>query len=72
MRKANVSTTFDETSAQIVNWNLKGSIEKSGIVIRMSTRSKPGEIITLKHNWQYVDSDIVSLKFAVIKKELVN
>jgi hypothetical protein len=73
MRKANVSTTFDEASCKsLIGTELKGSIEKVDCDPYEYTVKETGEIITLKHNWQYVDSDIVNASSQVIKKELVH
>ncbi|MFT5251614.1 MAG: hypothetical protein ACI87N_000598 [Flavobacteriales bacterium] len=73
MRKANVSTTFDEASCKsLIGTELKGSIEKVDCEPYEYTVKETGEIITLKHNWQYVDEDIVNASSQVIKKELVH
>jgi len=73
MRKANVSTTFDAASCKsLIGTELKGSIEKVDCEPYEYTVKETGEIITLKHNWQYVDEDIVNASSQVIKKELVH
>ena len=71
MRKANVSTAFDEASCKsLIGTELKGSIEK--VVCRPydCTVQETGEIITLTHRWQYVDHDIVNASSQVINKAL--
>ncbi len=73
MRKANVSTTFDEASCKsLIGTELKGSIEKVDCEPYEYTVKETGEIITLKHNWQYVNPDIVNASSQVINKELVH
>jgi hypothetical protein len=73
MRKANVSTTFDAASCEsLIGIELQGSIEKVICEPYEYTVKETGEIITLTHNWQYVDPDIVNASSQVINKELVN
>lgn len=73
MRKANVSTTFDVASCEsLIGIELQGSIEKVICEPYDYTVKETGEIITLTHNWQYVDPDIVNASSQVINKELVN
>jgi hypothetical protein len=73
MRKANVSTTFDAASCEsLIGIELQGSIEKVICEPYDYTVKETGEIITLTHNWQYVDPDIVNASSQVINKELVN
>lgn len=73
MRKANVSTTFDEASCKsLIGTELKGSIEKAECKPYDYTVQETGEIITLTHSWQYIDQDIVNASSQVIKKELVH
>lgn len=73
MRKANVSTTFDAASCKsLIGTELKGSIEKVDCEPYEYTVKETGEIITLKHNWNYVNPDIVNASSQVINKELVH
>jgi len=73
MRKANVSTTFDEASCKsLIGTELKGSVERVDCEPYEYTVKETGEIITLKHNWQYVDEDLVNASSQVIRKELVH
>lgn len=73
MRKANVSTTFDEASCKsLIGTELKGSVERVDCEPYEYTVKETGEIITLKYNWQYVDGDIVNASSQVIRKELVH
>jgi hypothetical protein len=73
MRKANVSTTFDEASCKsLIGTELKGSIEKVECKPYDYTVQETGEIITLTHSWQYIDQDIVNASSQVINKELVH
>jgi len=73
MRKANVSTTFDEASCKsLIGTELRGSVERVDCEPYEYTVKETGEIITLKHNWQYVDDDIVNASSQVIRKELVH
>jgi len=73
MRKANVSTTFDEASCKsLIGTELRGSVERVDCEPYEYTVKETGEIITLKYNWQYVDDDIVNASSQVIRKELVH
>jgi hypothetical protein len=73
MRKANVSTTFDIASCKdLVGTELPGKVEKVACEPYEYTVKETGEIITLKHNWQYVDDDFINASSQVIDKELVN
>lgn len=73
MRKANLSTTFDAASCKsLVGSELPGKVEKIECEPYEYTVKETGEIITLKHNWQYVDEDFISANSQVIDKELVN
>lgn len=73
MRKANISTTFDAASCKsLVGSELPGKVEKVECEPYEYTVKETGEIITLKHNWQYVDEDFTNASSQVIDKELVN
>jgi hypothetical protein len=73
MRKANISTTFDAASCKsLVGSELPGKVEKIECEPYEYTVKETGEIITLKHNWQYVDEDFINASSQVIDKELVN
>ncbi|QKJ63343.1 hypothetical protein [Flavobacterium sp. M31R6] len=73
MRKANISTTFDEaTCKSLVGTELPGNIEKVACEPYEYIVKETGEILTLKHNWQYIDEDLMNAHSQVIKKELVN
>jgi hypothetical protein len=73
MRKANVSTTFDEaTCKSLVGTELPGTIEKTDCDPYEYAVPETGEILTLKHNWRYVDKDVMNANSQVINEEMVN
>ena len=73
MRKANVPTTFDAiTCNSLIGTELPGKVEKVACEPYEYTVKETGEIMTLKHNWQYVDDDVINVNSQVIHKELVN
>ena len=73
MRKANVSTTFDAASCEsLIGAELQGSVERVECEPYEYTVKETGEIMTLTHNWQYIDKDLMNAKSQVINKELVN
>ena len=73
MRKANVSTTFDVASCKsLIGLELPGKVEKMECEPYEYTVKETGEIMILKHNWQYVDEDFINASSQVIKEELVN
>lgn len=73
MRKANISTTFDAASCKsLVGTELPGKVEKVECEPYEYTVKETGEILTLKHNWQYIDEDFINASSQVINKELVN
>jgi hypothetical protein len=73
MRKANVSTTFDAACCKsLVGTELPGKVEKVECEPYEYTVKETGEIMMLKHNWQYVDEDFMNASSQVIDKEFVN
>lgn len=73
MRKANVPTTFDAiTCNSLIGTELPGKVEKVACEPYEYTVKETGEIMTLKHNWQYKDDDYVNANSQVIDKELVH
>ena len=73
MRKANVSTTFDETTCKsLIGSELPGTIEKINCDPYEYTVEETGEVLTLTHNWQYIDPDIINADIQIINEELVN
>lgn len=73
MRKANVSTTFDETTCKsLIGSELPGTIEKIHCEPYEYTVEETGEVLTLTHNWQYIDPDIINADIQIINEELVN
>lgn len=73
MRKANISTTFDEaTCKSLVGSELPGKVEKVECEPYEYTVKETGEILTLNHNWQYIDEDFINASSQIINKELVN
>lgn len=73
MRKANISTTFDEaTCKSLIGTELPGNVQKVACEPYEYTVKETGEIITLNYNWQYIDEALMNAHSQVIKKELVN
>ena len=73
MRKANVSTTFDAASCKsLVGSELPGKVEKMECEPYEYTVKETGEIMILKHNWQYVNEEFINASSQVIREELVN
>jgi hypothetical protein len=73
MRKANVSTTFDAaTCKSLVGTELPGTVEKTTCEPYDYTVPETGEVLNLKHNWQYVDKDFMNANTQVINEEMVN
>lgn len=73
MRKANISTTFDETTCKsLIGTELPGNVQKVECEPYEYTVKETGEIITLNYNWQYIDEDLMNAHSQVIQKELVN
>ena len=73
MRKANVPTTFDAiTCNSLIGTELPGKVEKMDCEPYEYTVQETGEILTLKHNWQYIDEDLMNAHSQVISKELVH
>jgi hypothetical protein len=72
-RKANISTTFDAiTCKTLIGTELPGKVEKVVCEPYEYTVKETGEILTLKHNWQYIDEDLMNAHSQVISTELVN
>ncbi|MDQ8011394.1 MAG: hypothetical protein REI96_03010 [Flavobacterium nitrogenifigens] len=73
MRKANVTTTFDETTCKsLIGTELPGTIQKINCEPYEYTVEDTGEVLTLTHNWQYIDPDVINADIQIIKEELVN
>lgn len=73
VRKANVTTTFDEaTCKSLIGTELQGTVEKIHCEAYEYTVADTGEIISLEHSWQYIDSDVINADNQIINKELVN
>jgi len=73
MRKANVYTTFDvNTCKLLLGSELPGKVEKVECEPYEYTVKETGEILTLKHNWQYIDEDLMNAHSQIISKELVH
>ena len=73
VRKANVSTTFDEaTCKSLIGTELQGTVEKRPCNPYEYSVQDTGEVITLEHNWQYIDPDVINANNQIINEELVN
>lgn len=73
MRKANVTTTFDEaTCKSLIGTELQGTVEKRLCETYEYTVEETGEVLTLTHNWQYIDQDVINADVQIISEELVN
>ena len=73
MRKAIVSTTFDAaTCSSLIGTELPGKVEKVDCQPYEYIVKETGEILTLSHNWQYIDEGLMNAHSQVISKELVN
>lgn len=73
MRKANVTTTFDEaTCKSLIGTELQGTVEKRLCEPYEYTVVETGEVLMLTHNWQYIDQDVMNADVQIINKELVN
>lgn len=73
LRKANVTTTFDEaTCKSLIGTELQGTVEKRLCKPYEYTVVETGEVLMLTHNWQYIDQDVMNADVQIINKELVN
>lgn len=73
IRKANVTTTFDEETCKLlIGTELQGTVEKTVCEPYEYTIPETGEVMTLKHNWQYIDPDVINAEIQIIDSELVN
>lgn len=73
IRKANVITTFDEETCKLlIGTELQGTVEKTVCEPYEYTIPETGEVMTLKHNWQYIDPDVINAEIQIIDSELVN
>lgn len=73
MRKANLSTTFDAaTCSSLIGSELPGKVEKVDCPPYEYIVKETGEILTLSHNWQYIDEGLMNAHSQVISKDLVN
>lgn len=73
MRKAYVSTTFDESTCKsLIGMELQGSIHKVKCEPYSYTVPESGEEMVLNYNWQYVDDDLINANKQIIDEEIVN
>lgn len=67
MRKANVPTTFDvATCRSLIGLELPGTVKKIECEAYDYTIPESGEIVSLSHQWQYVDEDLVNATNQII------
>lgn len=73
MRTANLPTTFDvEASRTLIGRELPGRVAKVECEPYEYIVKETGEILILKHNWQYIDDDLIKTHEQVISQALVN
>lgn len=73
VRKANVPATFSKATCKtLIGTELPGTVEKIKCEPYEYTVTDTGEIITLEHNWLYIDPDVINANAQIINSELVN
>ena len=73
MRKASISTTFDEaTCKSLIGTELPGNIQKVSCEPYEYSVVETSEVLTLDYRWQYIDEDFLNARKQIIDKELVN
>ena len=72
VRKVNVSCTFDEVTCEsLIGSDFPGSIQKVEVAPYEYAVPETGELVTLKHSYQYVSEEESIVKDNVVEKELV-
>tara|TARA_R110001592_G_scaffold363302_1_gene683511 strand:+ start:5372 stop:5716 length:345 start_codon:yes stop_codon:yes gene_type:complete len=71
-RKVNVSCTFDEEMCEsLIGSDFPGSIQKVEVEAYEYAIPDTGEMVTLKHSYEYVSEEDNVVKSNVVEKELV-